>query len=158
MMAWVKEDAASGRITAKKANEMFNQLGATEAQRAPDQRSDEQRQLDAAFPPAKPGENGTMTPQLKEFDQSARTWLSGAQFPREVGNSLVSQITKVLQRTHVMTEEQLNTYGENEYVKLQRIYGDQLEPRLRQSDAMVASLLIAQAKVYWAKQNARQRQ
>ena len=34
-----------------------------------------------------------MTPELKQFDTTARTWMSSAGMPRELGNSLVTQIS-----------------------------------------------------------------
>ena len=99
------------------SEQVFDQLGTTPEQRAPDQRSDEARQLDATFPPGKPsdyriayglpGQDVTETPELKQFDTSARTWLSEAQFPRDVGNSLVNAIAKVAQQTQRMTATNL---------------------------------------------------
>jgi hypothetical protein len=153
---------------------------------APDQRTDEQKQLDAAFPPAKPGdyiiryggpgEGVKETPELKPFDSTARTWLSKAQFPREVGNSLVNAIAQVAQQTQAMTEGQLESYGYAEFAKLERAYGNTLDERLRQAgrivealeqkqpglknllkskgigdNAMIASLLIQQAERYCAR-------
>ena len=53
------------------------------------------------------------TPELKQFDQSARAWLSGAQFDRMTGNSLVNTIDRVAQQTHKMTPEQLQFFGES---------------------------------------------
>ena len=90
----------------------------------PDARTDEQKNLDKQFPAATPeqyvirygeagGQEPTMTPELKAFDQSSRTWLSGAGFPRDTGNSLASAIAKVAQQTQHMTPEQLETYGVN---------------------------------------------
>ena len=69
-----------------------------------------------------------MTPELKRFDSSARTWLSRAGFPRDVGNSLVSAIDKTAQATNHMTEGELETYGHKEFEKLQRAYGEKLGP------------------------------
>jgi len=96
---------------------MFNELGRTPEQREPDRRSDEQKQLDQHFPAAKPeefltryggpGEDVVMTPELKQFDTTARAWMSGAGLPREFGNSLVNAIAKTAQHTKDMTPDQL---------------------------------------------------
>lgn len=118
--------------------------------KAPDTRSPAEKQLDAHFPAAKPEEftirygdpsqETTMTPDLKQFDDSARTWLSSAGLPREIGNSLVNEIDRVVQRTHRMTEAQLEEYGVAEFSKLQRVYGDKLEDKLNQAGRMIADL------------------
>ena len=63
------------------------------------------------------------TPELKQFDQSARAWLADAQFDRMTGNSLVNTIDRVAQQTHKMTPEQLQFYGEQQYALLEKSYG-----------------------------------
>jgi hypothetical protein len=52
----------------------------------------------------------TQSPELKQFDQSARARLSGAQFDRVTGNSLVTTIDRVAQQTSKMTDTQLEHY------------------------------------------------
>lgn len=122
------------------------------------------------------GPNGEMvhTPELKQFDQSARAWLADAQFDRMTGNSLVNTIDRVAQQTHKMTPEQLQFYGEQQYALLEKSYGPKLEEKLNAAgrmveeieethpglktllkskgigdNALVASMLIAQSEVYW---------
>lgn len=186
MIGWEKDNLAKGRITLEEANKRFDSLGATVEQRAPDTRSDEVKQLDAHFPPAKqedflirygvPGQELPMTKELKDFDTSARTWLSGAEFPRDLGNSLVSAIDRVAQQTKHMTADQLETYGYAEFEKLEKAHGSTLDAKLRAAGrmveeldakqpglknllksrgigdaALVANMLIAQAQVYWAR-------
>lgn len=95
---------------------------------------------------------------------------------RDLGNTLVSTITKVAQQTQLMNANQLDAYGETEFAKLQSISGDGLEEKLQQAgkrvnilesqkqglkdllrhrglgdNALVASLLIRQAERYWAR-------
>ena len=104
----------------------------------------------------------------------ARTWLAGAGFPRDLGNTLVSTIDKVAQTTKGFSAEQLDAYSAREFVKLQRAHGAALEERLQAAavminqleqkqpglknllkskdigdNALVASMLIAQSEVYW---------
>jgi hypothetical protein len=83
MAGWLKQDFAQGRISHEQAQKAFDQLKATPEQRAPDTRTDEQKLLDKHFPPAKPedfvirygepGQEKLMTPEMKQFDQSARS-------------------------------------------------------------------------------------
>lgn len=99
----------------------------------PDVRSPEVKELDTRFPVAKPedylisyfrpGEHA-MTPELKQSESTARAWLSGTESPRELGNSLVSQISRVAQQTQHLSPDELITFGESEYVKLQRAHGE----------------------------------
>jgi hypothetical protein len=150
MMGWLKQDLAQGRISPEQAQKAFDQLQATEEQRGPDVRTDEQKLLDKQFPPAQPrdytiryggpGEDVVMTKDMQAFDQSARTWLSGAGLPRDTGNSLVSAIAKVAQTTKDMTADQLETYGVTEFAKLERAHGAALEERLQAAGRMVHEL------------------
>jgi hypothetical protein len=146
-----KDNLAAGRITPEEATRRFDALGATPEQRAPDTRSDEMKQLDAHFPPAKaedylirygsPGQPyPTMTEETKQFDAAARTWLSAAEFPRELGNSLITQIERTGRATKGMTPDELITYGETEFVKLQRAYGPALEEKLRAAVVMIEAV------------------
>ena len=69
-------------------------------------------------------------------------WLSGAEFPRELGNSLITNIERVAQQTKAMTPDQLESYGMVEYKKLQRAYGgeDKLQEKLRAAAVMIDAL------------------
>jgi hypothetical protein len=150
MIEWHKAELTAGKITQEQANKIFDQLGATPEQRAPDTRSDEARQLDATFPPGKPSDYAScmafpsqdvpIALELKAFDTNARTWLSDAQFPRDVGTSLVNAIAKVAQQTQRMNPDELETYGYAELAKLEKAYGPALDEKLRQAGRMVEAL------------------
>jgi hypothetical protein len=190
MSEWVKQDLAAGKLTPEQADKAFNELGRTPEQRGPDTRTEEQKTLDQHFPAAKPedyrlsyadpGQDPPeMTPELKQFDQSARTWMSTAGFPRDVGNSLVNAIAKTAQLTKDMNADQLDQYGADEFVKLERAHGPALDDKLRAAgrmvedlerkqpglkqllkskgigdSAMVANLLMGHAQVYHARRGA----
>ena len=119
-------------------------------QRLPDTRSAEAIELDKAFPSAQPrdytiryggpGEDVPMTKELGDFDTSARTWMSTAGMPREIGNSLVSAIDKTTQATKHMTEGELEIYGHKEFEKLQRAHAEKLEERLHAAAVMIDQL------------------
>lgn len=149
MAGWVKDDLAKGRLTPEQAEKAFNDLRTPPEQRRQDTRSEEQRELDAAFPVAKPEEyviryglpDGTpMSQELRQFDQSARTWLSQAGLPRELGNSLVNAIAKTVQQTQNMTEAELDRYSADEYAKLERVHGAHLEEKLQAAAVMIHAL------------------
>ena len=70
-------------------------------------RTPEQKQLDTLHPPAKPNEYligyytpgqepPVIPPEVKEAEAMHRTWLSGAEFDRSTGNSLVHAIGKAV--------------------------------------------------------------
>jgi hypothetical protein len=81
-----------------------------------------------------------MSKQLIQFDQSARAWLVGAEFPTDLGNSLIVNISKVAQTTKHMDANQLEQCGVDEYAKLERVYGDKLEDKLNAAARMVHEL------------------
>ncbi len=146
-----KANLAAGKTTPEEATRRFDALGASPEQRGPDTRSDEVKQFDAAFPPAKPEdfiiryhEPGQfappMTPEIAAFDQSARAWLSGGEFSRDSGNALVAQIEQTVRATKGMTPEQLESYGLVEFAKLEKAYGETLDEKLHAAALMIDAL------------------
>ena len=146
-----KENLAQGKISPEEATRRFDSLGATPEQRAPDSRSAEVRLLDQHLPPASPGEylvryaapgqeEAPRTPETTAFDQSARAWLAGAEFPRDIGNSLISQIERVAQQTKHMNADELDSYGSAEFAKLENAYGETLDEKLRAAAVMIDAL------------------
>jgi hypothetical protein len=87
-----------------------------------------------------PGQELTMTPELKQFDANARGWLSDGGMAVEIGNALVATIDRVAQQTRHMTEGELETYRQTEHRKMQRAHGEQLGDRLRAADDMIDQL------------------
>ena len=187
MAEWIKQDLASGKMTQAQADRAFAELNTPLEHRGPDTRTDEQKTLDQHFPAAKPedyriqyytpGQEPAVIPkEVRDFDANARGWMADAEFPTGHGNALVSAVSKVLDRTQAMNADQLDQYGADEYVKLQRVYGEALEeklsaaghliaalektrPGLKQflktrgvgDSATVAALLVQQAERYWAR-------
>jgi hypothetical protein len=149
MAGWIKADLAAGKMTQAQADKAFAELNTPMEQRLPDASSDEEKMLDKQFPVAKAedfiiryglGQELPMTPELKQFDSSARTWLSGAGFPRDVGNSPVNAIAKTAQLTKDMNADQLDQYGADEFVKLEHAHGLALDDKLRAAGQMVEAL------------------
>jgi len=69
-----------------------------------------------------------------------RTWLAGAEFPKPLGDSLVSQVDQVLRTTGAMNDAQLEEYGAREFQKLRGIYHEKLEEKLGRVKLMVDEL------------------
>jgi hypothetical protein len=131
----------AGNIPALQIAQALNTLRAAGERQEPDARSPEVKQLDAHFPAAKPeeylirygepGQEMQMTPELKQFDTTARTWMSSAGLSRELGNSLVNTIAKVTYTTKDMTPDQLESYSYAEFAKLGKAFGPTLEEKLQ---------------------------
>lgn len=120
--SWIKEDLAAGKLTPEQADKAFADLNTPLEQRAPDTRTDEQKMFDQHFSAAKPDEYRiayedpgqeplSMTSESKQFDTAARTWMSEAGFPRELGNSMSNTIGAVTRATVGKTEAELELYG-----------------------------------------------
>jgi hypothetical protein len=189
MAGWIKADLAAGKMTQAQADRAFAELNTPLEQRGPDARTDEEKELDRHFAAAKPedfiiryglpGQELPMTHELKQFDASARTWLSMAGMPKNIGDSLVNAIAKVTATTQRMTPAQLEQYGADEFVKLERAHGPALEERLQAAgrmvhdldlktaglknllksrgigdNALIANMLIAHAQIYHARRGA----
>lgn len=152
MATWIKSDVAANKMSPEQAAKAFAELGIPLDRQGPDTRTDEQRELDRHFPAAKPadykiswagpgGDSPVMTTEeRKRRDTAARTWLSEAGTPREIGNSIVNAMAQTEQQTKGMTAEQLDRYAEAEYTKLERAYGATLDDRLREAGRMIAAL------------------
>ena len=152
MSEWVKQDLAAGKLTPEQADKAFNELGRTPEQRAPDQRTGEQKSLDAQFPPAResdytiryytPGQEPAVIPkEVQAFDANARGWMSDAGLPRELGNSLVNTLSKAIQHTHAMTAEQRELYKDSENAKLEKLFGpDWHDTKLKPVAVMIHEL------------------
>ena len=93
MADWTRKDVASGKISAEQAEKIFDDLGVPADQRAApvNSRDEEPRLIDSQFPVpppeayqigyASPGQPWPeMTPELKQFDTTARSWLVAAEF------------------------------------------------------------------------------
>ena len=127
MAGWVREDLAAGEISSEQAAKIFDDLGVPLDQRVTltDTQTEKHRLVDEQFPvgraqdfriayadpgwPAPP-----MTNELAKFDQSAREWLVGAEFPTDLGNSLITAITKSAQATKGMNDNELESYAYTE--------------------------------------------
>ena len=72
--------------------------------------------------------------------QVTRMWMSTAGMPKNIGDSLVSTISKVAETTKGMTADQLDQYGYREYEKLQRVHGAKPDERLSQAAVMIDDL------------------
>lgn len=183
MISWARNDLATGRITQAQHDAMLAELGTTpEQQPGADTRPPEILELDKQFPPAKPEEYtiqyglGQLTEPQREFDTAARAWLSGAEFDRSLGNSLVTNVGRVAEHTRNMDDAQLENYGADEFQKLRGVYGEKLEEKLTMAgqmvkeietrhpglqqllkgrgigdNAVIASMLIQQAERYFAR-------
>jgi hypothetical protein len=151
----IRDDLAKGKISQAVADARFNEMHTPLDQRVvpSDIRTEEQKLIDDHFPVAKesdyliryfpPGREPQVMPkELQEFDQTARTWLSGAEFPRELGNSLIVSIERTAQATKHMDANQLEQYGSDEFEKLTRAYGgeDKLQEKLRAAAVMIDAL------------------
>jgi hypothetical protein len=183
MIKWAQGDLLAGRITQAQHDAMLAELGTTpEQQPGADTRPPEILELDSQFPPAKPSEYviqyglGELNGPQKEFDTTARNWLAGAEFPKALGDSLVTNVGRVAEHTRNMDDAQLENYGADEFQKLRGVYGEKLEEKLTMAgrmikeiegkhpglqqllkgrgigdNAVVASLLIQQAQRYFAR-------
>jgi hypothetical protein len=148
MANWLKEDVLAGRITPEVAEKSFAELGTSMSeQMRPDTRSDEVKQMDAAYPPGKPNDylisygDLPQSPELKQFDQSARSWLSAAEFDQSLGNTLVNTIGQVARSTQRMTPQELDRFAASEFEKLQSVYGkEELERKLNDAGLMVQEI------------------
>jgi len=123
-----------------------------------------------------PGDPTPLSPEMRKFDATVRGWMADAGLSREHGNSVVSIISRLLQHTHAMTPQEIETYKDQETEKLEQLFGGpeklaaQLEParqminelekrrpglkdfiRAHGDHALFVAKLIQAAKIYHAR-------
>ncbi|MCM3901639.1 MAG: hypothetical protein ND866_08020 [Pyrinomonadaceae bacterium] len=120
----------------------------------PDTRTAEAKQFDAAYPVAKesefnpvqyypPGQAPAVLPQeVQIFDANRRAWMGpeGAGLSVEAGNAIESTMSRVLQETKGMNDDQLEGYRQSQLQLLQQAHGDELQARLKLADDMIEEL------------------
>lgn len=167
--SYVESQVKAGTLTQAEASEQLARLDPTEAE------------LDEAFPRARPDEyrlpplhrpNDPITPELIQFNQDVRTWLSDAGFPKEVGGALVHEIASVNSRfiTQAGAPEgferlppvQQQLYAREQRAVLHRMWGsEKAEQRIalaaqlideadERSNGKVADYLISTGAIYSA--------
>ena len=70
----------------------------------------------------------------------ARTSMATGGLPREFGNSLVNAIGKTVEKTRAMSPDQLVSWDEQEYKRLEGAFGKDLESKLQAAGPMVSDL------------------
>lgn len=142
-----KANLANGKITPEEATRRFDALGATPEQRAPDTRSEYVRQLDRAFPPARPEEfliqwhppgqqPTTLSKEDQALDTNARKWMAAMGLSREQGNGMAAIIAKTRQQRHPLSVNERENFKDRENMRMDRVHGpnwqdDQLPPVAR---------------------------
>jgi len=149
MASWIQADVSSGKMSEAQARTSLADLGREFTPPVADTRSAEEKMVDKAFSGAKPEEfvidyglpdGERMSQEMQSFDASARSWLANSGMHRELGNSFVHTIDSTLRETAKMSDAELETYGQREFQKLEHVYKDKLEDRLRLGARMVAEL------------------
>jgi hypothetical protein len=143
----------AGNLSTLEVARALNVLRAAGEPQESDGRSPEVRELDAQFPPAKesdyiiryytPGQEPPVMPkEVQAFDSKARGWMADAGLTRDLGNSLVTTLSKAIQQTHTMTDEQRESYKEQENEKLRTLFGgqDKLDAALEPARQMIHEL------------------
>lgn len=155
MVADIKAQVQKGTMSQAIGEEAHDQIQTPIDQRTPDNRSEALKELDRASPPGIETDytirHGIprqdlppMTKDDKEFEFTARRWLSIANFSPENGNSIIRAIEQTVNTTQHMNAEQLDQFRQTEITKLRGLYGDSLEEKLRECSQMVHAVEMQQ--------------
>lgn len=185
---WLKEDVAKGKLSPEAASKAFDQLQTPAADRV-DSRTEGEKEWDAAgFVPAKPEDYSIRlhapgeepTPQHVQAGMQIRGYMSEGGLPKPHGDALFKAADETVRLTAGMNEDELAEFGRREYAKLQHLYGDQLEAKLKRAGDMIreiearkpglqallgqrgigdaartVSLILDQSERYWARRGQR---
>jgi len=117
---------------------------------APDTRTDEQREFDAMFPPAKPEDfkvnytgrvpTGVEPETVAEFHREATEWLHKLDFPDRIGSSVMETIIDAAQKQARMSPAERANWAEEQAAIMQRIAGDpeKVDARRKLAEAALA--------------------
>lgn len=100
---------------------------------SPASTSEAATEIDAAYPPAKPGDyrmprwgdpSAPLSDKLLQQDATTRSWLSEARFPAEIGSSLAEEVYQVVTKSQSMSEVEREVYAREQLGVLERLWGD----------------------------------
>lgn len=147
----------SGHLTREKADQALRDGHGVEPTRtrAPESTlvedpNDVEAMFDAVHAPARPDQYAL--PQLAQpgqeltaeevaqFDREARTWLSEAGFPREIGSALASEVARVGEHQRDANDQARAAYAAKEQQHLRGMWGAQYAQRLALARDLVRAL------------------
>lgn len=142
---------ADGRITQKQYDDDLKLAGLEPT--SLDTRRPEAKEIDKAFPPAKPadfmfptygdhpGQEAHMTPEMRAFDTEARAALAYARFPRELGSSFAKEVNRVAGECKNMSPAERELYYRSQAKILQDIWkGDAYAKNLSMANQLFREL------------------
>ena len=146
----LREYHSKGRMTDAELVTALQELtGDTEAQLAPDKRTESQRAFDAQFPVAKPEHynfgpperQGNLSKEEQAFDTAARGWLAAGRFDKALGSALASEcqrVAKQLEGFKSPAEHELFRLSERR--RLEKMWGADTGKNIQMAKDFVAEL------------------
>src|SRR5690606_38108753 len=103
-----------------------------------DNRTEEAKAIDAAFPPAKPEDyrmprfatDADSVPDIMRVEQTARGWLAEARFTREIGSFVAGEVARTAERFQRMDDTERQLWTQEQRVAVERLLGPDHERRL----------------------------
>lgn len=146
----LREYHSQGRMTDAELVTALQELtGDTEAQLAPDTRTESQRAFDRDFPPAKaehfdlgpPERQGTPTREEQAFDRTARSWLAAGRFDKSSGSALAKEVDRVARQLEgFKTEAEYSLFKISERGRLEKLWGADTGKNIQMAKDFVAEL------------------
>jgi hypothetical protein len=77
---------------------------------------------------------------MAEADQQARAWLTGAQFPREVGSSVAQEVARVAAQYEGMGESARELWARSERATLERLWRGEFDRKIALARQLVGEV------------------
>lgn len=150
LTAMAQDMVTAGKLSRADANEALKTEGLPPLVE-PSAAEGDVAELDAAFPAAKsPAEyempplttspDQPLTPEMKAFDTSARSWLMAAEVPANIGTSMLKEGDRVAKFYPKMPDGERQAWILGERAKLQKIYCNNLDRKIALGKQLVREL------------------
>jgi predicted nucleic acid-binding protein len=130
---WLVED---GHATQEQVDAMLNADGIDPI--VEDNRTEEAKAIDAAFPPAKPEDyrmprfatDADSVQDIMRVEEASRAWLAEARFTREIGSFVAGEVARTAERFQRMDDTERQLWTQEQRVAVERLLGPDHERRL----------------------------
>ena len=130
---WLVED---GHATQEQVDAMLNADGIDPI--VEDNRTEEAKAIDAAFPPAKPEDyrmprfatDADSVPDIMRVEQTARGWLAEARLPAEIGSAIAADAHRTAALWQTMNDNAKEVWSREQLAIATRILGPSAEEKI----------------------------
>jgi hypothetical protein len=140
----------AGRLSLEEANELLKNNNVEPIFRHKEAPNPTAAAIDKDFPPAQPNEfkipqlgdaeNPASIQEIKAVSTAVRDWMSTARFPKELGNYVIKEVTRVDKDYAKMTPDEQASWSQKQQSILRKMWGSEYKQKLAFANKLVKEL------------------